>query len=70
MTVTSIPTKCTVLVIGGGPAGSYSASALAREGVDVVLLESEVFPRYDNDFSLNHDDYCDDVVEIRYCYCL
>lgn len=39
------PKKCTVLVIGGGPAGSYAASALAREGVDTVLLEAEKFPR-------------------------
>jgi flavin-dependent dehydrogenase len=42
----SVPTHCAVLVIGGGPAGSYTAAALAREGVDVVLLEAEVFPRY------------------------
>ncbi|KAL4886636.1 FAD/NAD(P)-binding domain-containing protein [Aspergillus karnatakaensis] len=42
----SIPTKCTVLVIGGGPGGSYAAAVLAREGIDTVLLEGEKFPRY------------------------
>ncbi|PWY90356.1 radH flavin-dependent halogenase [Aspergillus sclerotioniger CBS 115572] len=42
----SIPQKTTVLVIGGGPGGSYTASALAREGIDTVVLEAEVFPRY------------------------
>ena len=41
----SIPVKCTVLVVGGGPGGSYVASVLAREGVDTVLLEADVFPR-------------------------
>ncbi|KAH8110866.1 FAD/NAD-binding domain-containing protein [Phellopilus nigrolimitatus] len=41
-----VPAQCTVLVIGGGPGGSYTAAALAREGVDVVLLEADVFPRY------------------------
>jgi len=41
-----VPEKTTVLVVGGGPAGSYSASALAREGIAVVLLEAEKFPRY------------------------
>ena len=41
----SIPTTCTVLVVGGGPGGSYTASALAREGISVVLLEADVFPR-------------------------
>ncbi|KXN91083.1 Tryptophan 2-halogenase, partial [Leucoagaricus sp. SymC.cos] len=35
-----------VLVIGGGPAGSYAASALAREGINVTLLEASKFPRY------------------------
>lgn len=40
-----IPHKATVLVIGGGPGGSYTASALAREGIDIVLLEADVFPR-------------------------
>ncbi|KAL4965408.1 NAD(P)/FAD-dependent oxidoreductase [Aspergillus stella-maris] len=42
----SIPPKCTVLVIGGGPGGSYTASVLAREGINTVLLEAEKFPRY------------------------
>ncbi|KAK3304869.1 uncharacterized protein B0T15DRAFT_399340 [Chaetomium strumarium] len=42
----SIPESCSVLVVGGGPAGSYTASVLAREGVDVVLFEADHFPRY------------------------
>lgn len=42
----SIPSECTALVIGGGPGGSYTASALAREGISTVLLEADVFPRY------------------------
>ncbi|MDF1584147.1 MAG: NAD(P)/FAD-dependent oxidoreductase [Methyloprofundus sp.] len=40
-----IPKKCTVLVIGGGPAGSSAATHLAKSGVDVVLLERAEFPR-------------------------
>ncbi|MEU6329030.1 NAD(P)/FAD-dependent oxidoreductase [Streptomyces sp. NPDC047049] len=35
-----------VLVIGGGPGGSTAAALLARNGVDVLLLERERFPRY------------------------
>ncbi|KAJ7780767.1 FAD/NAD(P)-binding domain-containing protein [Mycena maculata] len=42
----SKPDKAQVLIIGGGPGGSYSAACLAREGVDVVILESARFPRY------------------------
>lgn len=41
----SIPQYAKVLVIGGGPAGSYAASALAREGIDTVVLEGDKFPR-------------------------
>ncbi|PYH92274.1 hypothetical protein BO71DRAFT_442594 [Aspergillus ellipticus CBS 707.79] len=42
----AIPQKAAVLVIGGGPGGSYTAAALAREGIDTVVLEADVFPRY------------------------
>ena len=34
-----------VIVIGGGPAGSTSATWLARQGHKVLLLEREKFPR-------------------------
>lgn len=37
--------KCDVLVVGAGPAGSAAAHGLARQGVDVVLLDAEPFPR-------------------------
>ncbi|MHC4960324.1 MAG: NAD(P)/FAD-dependent oxidoreductase [Planctomycetota bacterium] len=33
-------------MIGGGPAGSVAAAALARAGRDVLLLERERFPRF------------------------
>ncbi|KIJ40868.1 hypothetical protein M422DRAFT_780554 [Sphaerobolus stellatus SS14] len=41
-----LPAKVTVLVAGGGPSGSYAASILAREGINVMVLESQKFPRY------------------------
>ncbi|KAI0779599.1 FAD/NAD-P-binding domain-containing protein [Fomes fomentarius] len=40
------PKHAQILVIGGGPGGSYTASVLAREGLDVVLFEAAKFPRY------------------------
>ncbi|GAA5076494.1 NAD(P)/FAD-dependent oxidoreductase [Nocardia iowensis] len=35
-----------ILVVGGGPAGSTTATLLARAGFSVTLLERETFPRY------------------------
>lgn len=42
----SLPHHTKVLVIGGGPAGATTAGFLAREGIEVTLLDREVFPRY------------------------
>src|SRR3954471_3705719 len=36
---------CQVLVVGGGPAGASVATALARGGIDVVLVDRARFPR-------------------------
>ncbi|MFJ8163942.1 NAD(P)/FAD-dependent oxidoreductase [Streptomyces sp. NPDC096136] len=35
-----------VIVIGGGPAGAVSATVLAKQGHNVVLLERDEFPRF------------------------
>jgi flavin-dependent dehydrogenase len=35
-----------VIVIGGGPAGAATATLLAQQGRDVLLLEREKFPRF------------------------
>ena len=34
-----------ILVVGGGPSGSYVAACLAREGFHIVILEAAAFPR-------------------------
>ena len=40
-----LPPRCDVLVVGAGPAGSAAAQLLARAGRDVVLVDSQAFPR-------------------------
>jgi geranylgeranyl reductase family protein len=41
----TLPTRCDVLVVGAGPAGSACARMLARAGVAVVLADQSAFPR-------------------------
>jgi flavin-dependent dehydrogenase len=38
-------TRCDVLVVGGGPAGSTCATRLVKAGLDVVVLDKASFPR-------------------------
>ncbi len=37
---------CDVVIIGAGPAGTSAAALLKRAGLDVVIFEREVFPRF------------------------
>ena len=43
---TTVPSRTRVLVLGGGPAGATAAAFLARAGIEVTLIERDVFPRY------------------------
>ena len=35
-----------VIIIGAGPAGSSLAYFLTKEGIDVLLIDKDHFPRY------------------------
>lgn len=37
--------RCEVVIVGGGPAGSSCARALVQQGVDVVVVDKQKFPR-------------------------
>jgi flavin-dependent dehydrogenase len=37
--------RCSVVIVGGGPAGSTCARALGQGGLDVVILDKAAFPR-------------------------
>ncbi|MBV9859550.1 MAG: tryptophan 7-halogenase, partial [Alphaproteobacteria bacterium] len=41
----SLPQGSDVLVVGGGPAGSFASTMLARRGYDVVLVDKAHHPR-------------------------
>lgn len=43
--ILSQPARTQILVVGGGPGGSYAAATLALEGFQVSLLEATKFPR-------------------------
>jgi len=59
----TIPEKCDVVVVGGGPAGSMSAAYLSQAGYEVVLLEKQKHPRNVVGESLIPDfwKYCDEA---------
>ncbi|MEW5986055.1 MAG: NAD(P)/FAD-dependent oxidoreductase [Chloroflexota bacterium] len=38
--------KTQVVIVGGGPGGSTASMFLSREGIETVIVEKEMFPRY------------------------
>ncbi len=42
----NIPTKCDVVVVGGGPSGSLTGTYLSQKGHDVVVFDKQRHPRY------------------------
>ena len=38
--------KHDIIIIGGGPGGSTAGAMLAKKGLDVAIIEKEVFPRF------------------------
>lgn len=42
----SIPTRCDVVIVGGGPAGSMTGAFLQQKGHHVVLFDKQQHPRY------------------------
>jgi len=44
--VTTLPAQIDVLVIGAGPAGSVAGAILAREGLRVLAVDRQWFPRH------------------------
>lgn len=62
-----------VIIIGAGPAGSSLAYYLAKEGIDVLLIDKECFPRYKpcaGAFSVSLESYFDfslhEIIETTY----
>lgn len=37
---------CDVVIIGAGPSGAVAAANLVRHGLDVIVLERDIFPRF------------------------
>ena len=42
----NVSNKYDVIVIGGGPAGSTTATLLAKSGLRVAVFEKKIFPRF------------------------